>query len=165
MPFWFLKEVFLIYLGLIVLLFLGLYGLKQGYYLGSLSLIGFSVLGFILAKKDIKKRKHGLSLEKKAYEYLKKNIPYKLEFRKKLKTGGDVDIYVKDLKIAIDVKAYRKIDKRIFTVQNLRSFERQKEIANKLIIWLPNAKGKVKYFDGFTVICGWKNLVDYLKRF
>ena len=165
MPFWFMKEIFLTYLGIAILFFLGLYGLKKGYYLGSISLISFSILGFILAKKNLSKRKHGLSLEKKAYKYLKKQLPYKLEFRKRLRSGGDVDIYVKDLGIAIDVKAYRKIDKRIFTAQNLRSFERQKEVADKLIVWLPNAKGNVKHFDGFIVVRGWKNMVNYLSRY
>ncbi len=165
MPFWFIKEVFLTYLGVAILLLFGLYGLKEGYYLGSIFLIGFSVLGFVLAKKNLSKRKYGLSLEKKAYKYLKNQVPYKLEFRKKLRDGGDIDIYVKDLGIAVDVKAYRKIDKRIFTAQNLRSFERQKKYANNLIIWLPNAKGSVKHFDSFTVVCGWKNMVDYLSRY
>ena len=64
------------------------------------------------------------------------------------------------------MKAYRKIDRRIFQDRNKRSIARQKEVAYKVIVWLPNAReNRIKTYKDFTVVCGWKPMAGFLKNY
>ena len=166
LPFWFLKERFFTYLGIMLVVLFSGYLFYKGQALAGLIVLSFSLAAFFSARDSFKRRKHGILLEEEAYRFLKEKIPYDIEFRKKLKSGGDIDIYIPDLNIAIDVKAYRKIDKRIFQDRNRRSIARQKEIAYKVIVWLPNAQeNRIKNYKDFIVVCGWQPMVGFLKNY
>jgi len=170
-PSWFVKKVILRNAGY-SLLFITVGGVGV-YFLGTKinPFIGFAFfvsmfLGAKLLMDNVEKRGHSLIVEREAYEFLKNNTNFDIEFRKELDDGGDIDIYIKDLGIAIDVKAYRKIDKRIFSSNNVRSYNRQRNNADKVVVWLPNAEDTVVYNKAFNItIIGGKNaMLNYLNK-
>jgi len=169
-PSWFIKKVILRNTGY-TFLFL-IIGVVGSYYLSKVNLIiglvffGTMLIGAKAFIDNMDKRGHGLIVEKEAYEFLKNNTNFDIEFRKELDSGGDIDIYIKDLDIAIDVKAYRKIDKRIFSSNNVRSYNRQRNNSDRVVIWLPNAEDTVKYNKNFniTIIGGKNTMLNYLNK-
>ena len=170
-PSWFIKKVILRNTGYAILFII--VGGVGGYFLGTKinPLMGFGFfVGMLFGAKllidNMDKRGHGLIVEREAYEFLKNNTNFEIEFRKELDDGGDIDIYIKDLGIAIDVKAYRKIDKRIFSSNNIRSYNRQRNNADKVVVWLPNAEDTVVYNKAFniTIIGGKTAMLNYLNK-
>lgn len=165
-PFWFLRERFSAYFWVTATSMFGFFLIYKDEMIFGIIVLLIATASFFSVREDFKRRKYGLLLEEKAYRFLKENVPYRLEFRRGLENGGDIDIYIPELSVAIDVKAYRKIDRRIFQDRNKRSIARQKEIAYKVIVWLPNAQeNKIKNYKDFTVVCGWQPMVGFLKNY
>jgi len=173
---WFWKKIlssysfssFLILAGLLFVFLSVIFTFHKPNFVLAITLITVGIVCFssgISIIKNIKKRAFGISLEKEAYRFLRKNTVYEMEFRKNIKDGGDIDIYVKDLKVAIDVKAYKKIDNRIFSDKNIKSYLRQSKIAKKVVVWLPLCKSKkIIHKENFDIVTGKETILNYLKE-
>lgn len=120
-------------------------------------------------KKLYKKRTTGLKVEDTSSAWLIKQMGKRgvsVEASVQMKYG-DIDIYLPELKIVIDVKSYRKIDSRVESPSNMKSMRRQMAWTDSDlgIIWLPQVKTSdpVKIEDGIWVVTGKRGILNALK--
>lgn len=131
--------------------------------------------------KTEKSKRFGLEVEKtyakklkKAIQTLDKSYPIKLGVS--LKQGGDIDIFLERHGIAIDIKAYQRVDDRIYN--SLSSYKRQLSVADIVIVWLPlieynkiydirgiNKSTKIdEYLHGKVYVCCGRSVYDVLGK-
>lgn len=132
-----------------------------------ISFIIIALVTYIAKNQDDANKIHGFKVEQKAYNEIKQFIQSKdsscdIKFRYNI-GKSDIDIYIPKYSLAIDVKAYRKKDSRLYNSSG--SYYKQLQHADRLIIWLPNAKNHVEHVNNkITVICGEQPMYAYLLK-
>jgi hypothetical protein len=116
-------------------------------------------------KRDFKKRSHGLNVEDDMASWLKNQLSLKgIPILTSVKMNyGDIDISIPSRNMVIDVKAYKKIDDRIYDDNLHRSLQRQIKyaMADVAVVWLPHARKEIlRIGDNIVVVGGRWTLVN-----
>lgn len=101
------------------------------------------VLWFIPKRKGFAKRGVGFVVENNAAEWLENRMEKSgMQIKKGIRMRyGDIDIYIPEYKIVIDVKAFGHIDNRVTQPKIISSLQRQIAYtgARVGVIWLPRS--------------------------
>lgn len=143
-------------------------------YIFSKEFLPFSVIASIIVgtiafkrtKKEFSKRSDGLVIEDKEGLWLESIFSqHGIKLKRSIKMRyGDIDIFLPDLGIVIDVKGYRS-PKGAASIQNLKSLDRQLQHsgAHTAILWLPYAvpRNIEKYNEKVYIISGRKKIISF----
>jgi len=102
------------------------------------------ILWFVSKRKGFAKRSVGFVIENSAADWLEKRLEKNgMRIKKGIRMRyGDIDIYIPEYKIVIDVKAFGSIDNRVTQPKIISSLQRQIAYTGSRIgvIWLPRTK-------------------------
>lgn len=126
------------------------------------------ILWFVSKRKGFAKRGVGFVIENSAAEWLetrmgKSGVQIKKGIRMRY---GDIDIYIPEYKIVVDVKAFGSIDNRVTQPKIISSLQRQMAYTGSRVgvIWLPRTKAAEVYEIGRNMyaISGKETLIRFI---
>lgn len=128
------------------------------------------ILWFVSKRKGFSKRGVGFIVENSAAEWLEKRMEKSgVQIKKGIRMRyGDIDIYIPEYRVVIDVKAFGNIDHRVTQPKIISSLQRQMTYTGSRVgvIWLPRTKKSEVHEIGRNMyaISGKETLIQFIEE-